>query len=363
MPKMGANDRAVGDLENQHLATAQELSEDRPSLAIKPPSPTTKTKPDPLKSDGSQIEHDTERTIQKVTGGPDSSGFKSPITDLSESNGSDSLTNKREAEANARKAPKMDLSNDTGDYVEPVQDPPPDKRAKDVAEKFADLNAYFVLMKERIALLETRLNEASSQASEKSAVSEPKKRVPAIPMLKRVKYAQFKNKVKDERPYAIEALVGDVKYYYQRVGEQSSAARVAEYNDMNGLDEPGSNVQAAQGTVQQRMSVSRIRINSTPIISILAQMRDLDWSIEPTVFLHPFKLLVRFYDRILAKMDTLEEEWGAKSRASPAATQQNDPRSLDDLQKVRSAIHSSCQLQSCFIQFSESVISPFASLS
>lgn len=348
MPKMSANGEAAGDLDNDHSVLPLELGEDRQSPSTKSASPVM-TKPNALNSDGSQTEDDTEGTLQKAIGGPDISDFKSPISDVFESTESDSLTRKREAEVNAKKDSNLDVSNDAGDHVKSDQDPPPDKRAQDVAEKFADLNAFFVLMKERVASLETRLNEASSKTSEKPAVPGPTKRVPAIPMLKRVRHAQFKNKVKDERPYAIEALVGEVKYYYQRVGEQSSAARLAEYNDMSGLGEPGLNAQASQGIAQQRESVSRIRINSIPIISILAQMRDHNWSLEPCVFLHPFKLLIRFYDRIIAKMNRLEEDWGAQARASPAAIQQADPRSLDQLPKVRFADHSPRQPSLCLM--------------
>ena len=346
---MGADDKTAGDFDKEHSALPQELSEDRqgPSTNL---ASLTKAKPDPLKADGSQIRDDAEGAIKKDLGGPASPDFKSPISDIFEYTGLDSPTRRREGEANAKKASNPDVSNDTSDHVESDQEPPVDKRAKDVAEKFADLNEFFVLMKERVSSLETRLNEASSKTSEKPAEPEPTKRVPAIPMLKRVRHAQFKNKVKDERPYAIEALVGEVKYYYQRVGEQSSAARVAEYNDMSALGEPGLNTQASQGVVQQRESVSRIRINSAPIISILAQMRDHNWSIEPTVFLHPFKLLIRFHDQIMAKMEKLEEDWGAKARALPAAIQQADPRSLDHLQKVRLARGFSRQLHFCLIQ-------------
>ena len=343
MPEMGANSKAAASSDNEHSVLPLELSGDRQSPSTKPASPIM-TKPNLLNSDGSPIEGDTEGTIQKAIGGPDSSDFKSPISDVFQSTGPDSPTKKGEAEVDAKKTSNLDLSNDAGDHVESNQNPPLDRRAKDVAEKFADLNEFFVLMKERVASLETRLNEASSKTSETPAISESTKRVPAIPMLKKVSYAQFKNKVKDERHYAIEALVGEVKYYYQRVGEQSSAARLAEYNDMNGLGESGSNAQASQGIFQQKESVSRIRVNSTPIISILAQMRERNWSMEPIVFLHPFKLLIRFYDQIVAKMDRLEVDWGAKARASPAPIEQTDPRSLDHLQKVSFAHHSSCQL-------------------
>ena len=330
-------------------ALPQELSEDHqgPSTNL---ASLIKAKPDPLKPDGSQMEDDAEGAVKKDVGGPADSDFKSPISDIFEHNGSDSPTRRREGEANAKRASNPDLTNDTSDHVESDQEPPVDKRAKDVAEKFADLNEFFVLMKERVSSLEARLNEASSKTSEKIVEVAPTKRVPAIPMLKKVRHAQFKNKVKDERPYAIEALVGEVKYYYQRVGEQSPAARVAEYYDMSGLGEPGLNTQTSQGVVQQRESVSRIRINSLPIISILAQMRDLNWSIEPTVFLHPFKLLIRFHDQLMSKMDRLEEDWGAKARALPAAIQQADPRSLDHLQKVRFARGFSRQVHFCLIQ-------------
>ena len=174
-----------------------------------------------------------------------------------------------------------------------------------------DYADYIELMERRVASLEEQMKSSEVPKKKKdSKINE--KRVPAIPKLRHVDWASFKNQIKDnEEIYAIEALVGEVKYYYQRNKQQSQDASLA--NDKAiAMTETGQAPQINRFSSYSRARIDRIRINSVPVLMILAEILDLDLSEEPTVHLYPFKALARHNEQIRAYLHTLESTWASQ---------------------------------------------------
>ena len=70
-------------------------------------------------------------------------------------------------------------------------------------------------METRLATLEMKMGIKGAEEKEASEAESTSKRVSAIPELRRVTWAKFKNQIKDNKKiYAVEALVGGIKYYY-----------------------------------------------------------------------------------------------------------------------------------------------------
>lgn len=119
---------------------------------------------------------------------------------------------------------------------------------------------------------------------------DPQKRVPAIPELGRVQWFDFKNKYVDEKQeYAIEVLVGEPKYYYQR---QSEKDRGSLQNN-----EIGTELMLQRSSSAPADLPERIRINSWSLLAILSNLASEDWTLKPRVMLRPFKLL-SFFEKV-----------------------------------------------------------------
>ncbi|KAI9680202.1 MAG: hypothetical protein M1829_001439 [Trizodia sp. TS-e1964] len=170
----------------------------------------------------------------------------------------------------------------------------------------------------RIAELEAKIKELESggkkpepkpktetESTEKSPEGEdppPSPPTPPtiVPVIRRVNWAEFKNRYLDtkEEP-AIEALVGGAKFYYQRITEN----RRQKQRLSSPLDQD-----TAKGVTKE--IPCRIRINSIPVVSILAEIIGEEWSNEPIVILRPFKPLVVFEKEIREAYRKLEAKWG-----------------------------------------------------
>lgn len=120
----------------------------------------------------------------------------------------------------------------------------------------------------------------------------PSKRTPATPELGRVRWFDFKNKYVDEKQeYAIEVLVGEPKYYYQRQSERDPGSL---------QDNDTASELALQRTATMTSTLpERIRINSWPLLAILSNIAGEDWTLKPRVMLRPFKL-ISFYEKVLS---------------------------------------------------------------
>lgn len=174
------------------------------------------------------------------------------------------------------------------------------KGAKEGGEKAAAFTSYVQSMEERVAWLEKKMQKPMSREAKKT--KPPSGRIVAIPKLRKVRWAEFKNKWKnDKRLYAIEALVGEEKFWYQR-----GTLRNPKSEDKT---EATGEIQPPQIPSNQREAVKRVRINSTPLLTILSDVIDFDLAMVPTVLMHPFKLLVHREIKIREHSTRLEEKW------------------------------------------------------
>ena len=182
---------------------------------------------------------------------------------------------------------------ETADEGKPLESPT-DEVIKDTTENVADYIQYIQRMEKRVTSLEATVRKATGIEDKLRKAETPTERLPVIPELRRVSWNEFKNRTKDDKTiYAVEALVGEAKYYYQQAQERKTVAKLP----------------SIHGISEQRDPVLRIRVNSTLIISILADILDADWELEPTVFLYPFKLLARHETNIRETLKRLESTW------------------------------------------------------
>ena len=178
-------------------------------------------------------------------------------------------------------------------------------------------------METRLATLEMKMGIKGAEEKDASEAESTSKRVPAIPELRRVTWAKFKNQIKDNKKvFAVEALVGGVKYYYQRNKQQTLDA----LSPNEGVEMKSEKSQATSGraTGDQQDPIDRIRINSVPILMTLADISDQELSHKPTVHLQPFKFLAHHNKGIRNRLALLESKWSAQEKEESLSGQNGD---------------------------------------
>ena len=176
---------------------------------------------------------------------------------------------------------------------------------------------------DRIDSLERRLEEAGHL---KGDVSLAKCRLPAIPQLQYVQWSDFKNKlVGKDQTYAIEVLTGEVKYWYQRSGEERNFKQTSVYQS-NGRDK------LPTATSRTAPLLERIRINSKPILLFMKKIDPTGWSDSPTVIIWPFKPLIYHEVRVREIFEGLQSKWGNADTEDivPRRTRSDDDEDLTD---------------------------------
>ena len=220
------------------------------------------------------------------------------------------------------------LTEETGDgdkkheEHEDAKDMTPGQRAEDAFKKVVE---YTHLVENRLANLETKMGITGAETKKPNEADSSGRRIPAIPELRRVTWAGFKNRIKDnQKIYAVEALLGEAKYYYQRRKQKTSMA--ISLNE--GADEAyeKSKMTSGRGLGDQKEIVDRIRINSVPILMILGEISDQELSVEPTVHIQPFKFLVQHSRGIRNRLAVLESTWSDRE-AEESLSLQNDKSS------------------------------------
>ena len=108
---------------------------------------------------------------------------------------------------------------------------------------------------------------------ERSSTSDEGQRRPAIPKLEYVEWEAFKNKDANEtRSYAIEVLVGEPRYYYQEAGDlQMIKNSKGKSKVQSEMVENKEKLQSTKTSSAKELP-HRIRVNSLPILSTLAQI-------------------------------------------------------------------------------------------
>ena len=203
-----------------------------------------------------------------------------------------------------------------------TKDMTPGQRAEDALKRVVE---YTQLVETRLANLETKMGIIGAETKKTNEADSSHKRIRAIPELRRVTWAGFKNRIKDnQKIYAVEALIGEAKYYYQRSKQKASMA--ISLNE--GADEAyeKSKMTSGRGLGDQKEIVDRIRINSVPILMILGEISDQELSVEPTVHIRPFKFLVHHNRGIRNRLAILESTWSDRE-AEESLSLQNDKSS------------------------------------
>ena len=223
-------------------------------------------------------------------------------------------TNKAEADAasgiRGGQDPKKEDATNEGEGEEgsdeEKEDDDPEEREKKAAKLVMNYGKYLQRMEDRVIHLEKKIQDLESDGQDLMAKKKAKvaKRVPAIPELRRVDWHRFKNRhVDDETVYAIDVLVGKAEYYYERRKDKQRRKQRLDA----GQGDLG--IETERGTSGHAELPERIRINSLPLLSILAEMVSRDAWTSPIVLLRPFKILTKLYDEIKQYHTFLENKW------------------------------------------------------
>ena len=180
-------------------------------------------------------------------------------------------------------------------------------------------------IQDRMDKLEKKLRDFEEDYLEGTAASdsdEPKsarEKVSAIPELRRVDWQNFKNKLSsDTKPYAVEVLVGEAKYYHQREDEERKSKLRGEDTKSGATNVTQKSSKPADEDLHGIGELpERIRINSKSIISILGQIDSANmWNETPMVMLRPFKPLVYYDNQLRETFRRLEAQWGEAENAA-----------------------------------------------
>ncbi|MCJ1239777.1 hypothetical protein MMC14_007775 [Varicellaria rhodocarpa] len=180
------------------------------------------------------------------------------------------------------------------------------KLAKSILKDYGN---YLHLIEDRVSTVEKKAQRIEGQDTETkdAETKSPTKRVPAIPELRRVEWHEFKNKyVGDKSVCAIEVLVGNAKFYYQRREEETQRRK----RKSRRSDEATTSAEAHSYEHGKEMP-ERIRINSLPVLSILAEVSSRDPWKEPVVMLRPYKPLVYYKSKLRSCLYDLETRWAS----------------------------------------------------
>ena len=258
------------------------------------------------------------------------------------------------AETGDKESIKLDASpSDTMDMPlasAPVPTPgsqPEDSFSKET-ESHGNGSAYVISLEYRLKQLEERMHElektkqpkprkkaiTQEASSKESEVEVPEtvepQRLPAIAEIRYVKWADFKNHFSvDEGRYAVEVLMAGSNLKEEIRLERLIRKPNAKINDtLKTKDAPDGKAQASSQANEQW--AHRIRINSLPILSLLAKARGESWADEIHTFFRPFFLLKSFHSYMKEKLEELEGKWGQTEVEKPPGEVENKGASLSN---------------------------------
>ena len=206
------------------------------------------------------------------------------------------------------------------EYVETEEEEEEEKKTK--KQLVVDYGKYLHKMEDRVAFLEKTLHDFESDGQDLKAKKKAKatKRVPAIPELHRIEWHQFKNRHRDEKDvYAIDVLIGNAEFYYQRRKDKHRRKRRLDTMQGSSTKDPSLETERRSGAHTELPE--RIRINSLPLLSILAEIISRDAWTAPVVFLRPYKVLTKHFDEIKQYYTYLENKWCKTEEDERASTE------------------------------------------
>lgn len=290
----GVSNDYSADGSSHHLS--QQVHKPRESLSPSYPSAMTPQPPaSKLKTPLSTSSVSEETTVPTIYG-PESSNFAlvkdgdCQVQNSTSSTPKDGVNGMKESQTTVEFRygirPKVDAARD-GDYLRQLED--------------------------RISFLEkpVRKRYRRGTAGEDSEIK-PRPQS-TIPEVHRVKWSEFKNKKMEEKEtYAIEVLEGPAKYWYQlmRQSDDSHSLPTESVEDIN--------IQSSGSSDARARTPDRIRINSLPLMLILAHLSDSRLPTESIVMIRPFKILVYYEKRIRGTLVELERKWAKIDEKEPA---------------------------------------------
>ena len=143
-------------------------------------------------------------------------------------------------------------------------------------------------------------------------------RLPAIAEIRYVRWTEFKNRFSlDESRYAVEVLMAGSNLKEEI--RQERVIRQSESKSEDTLKIKATLVGKVQVSSQANEQwAHRIRINSLPILSLLAKARGESWANEIHTFFRPFFLLRSFHGSLKEILKELELKWGQTEPESPS---------------------------------------------
>jgi hypothetical protein len=183
-----------------------------------------------------------------------------------------------------------------------------------------DLRAKLMDVVEVILSVDTRLKQVEKEfeksiPEQKGDVDQekPSKNQPCVPQMKVLDWYNFKHQWAGEKRYAIEVLKGPAKYYQDWVKER----RKYEKAKKSGNIPVPPQLHVEPEVLSPQDVPERIRIVSTPLIAILAELDPLGPSIDMplgVVILRPYRLLISIEDNLMKHLSNLEAKWGVAEK-------------------------------------------------
>lgn len=196
-----------------------------------------------------------------------------------------------------------------------------EETAEEISKRVSKYGHYLQMMGEQIVLWEKEMQKKISKQneSEEPAATKNKnlKRLPAIPRVSRVTWTEFKNRnAADKRFPAIEVLVGEARFYYQRRTDEKQKR-----DDLREEPKEETLLSTNLTSTPYNQIPERIRINSVPIIFILLDIASENWFFTEITMLPPFKFLKYFEKEIRQSLVKLEVRWTAveKNETEPSS--------------------------------------------
>ena len=206
------------------------------------------------------------------------------------------------------------------------------KRSKMISDRSADVE----LLEDRLAQLEKRMRrmeqdkepepqlEADSpEESARKPEAEVQKtvesrRLPAIAKVRYVKWAEFKNRYSlEEGRYAVEVLMAGSNLKEEIRQEQMIRKSEAKIDNTPKIRETLAGKAQFSSQASEQWA-HRIRINSLPILSLLAKASGETFADEIQTFFRPFFFLRSFHSNLKEELRELESRWGQTKCESPS---------------------------------------------
>ena len=205
------------------------------------------------------------------------------------------------------------------------------RRSKMISDRSADVE----LLEDRLAQLEERMRkmeqnkdpepqleadpqeESARKPEAEAQETVESRRLPAIAEVRYVNWAEFKNRYFfDEDRYAVEVLMAGSNLKEEIRQEQMIRKSGAKVDNTPKIRETLAGKAQFSSQASEQWA-HRIRINSLPILSLLAKASGESFADEIQTFFRPFFFLRSFHSNLKEELKELEARWGQTESESP----------------------------------------------